>query len=458
MAIRFRRTMKIAPGVKVNFSKRGVSTSVGPKGFTHTIGKGGVYRNVGIPGTGISARSKVVGGGKKRRKKATTRRRTTSASASREPQVPAAVKEWMAYTGERNPQVAIDLALDGTISLYDSRDRLITDPQLINIIKRTPMYKDQMPVLKEEHAAEVAEKVEEMNAENDEFIKIYQYSPPVLGRDYYVETMDELVPEHYEPEGYSIMPPTPDEVRSELISEAKREVKGSIFKRGQLRQAYVDERFDERFTAATSAWETARAEFDAAEAAKAAEINAGYQEDYEAIRLSFEKALEGDTEYVEEAAEEWISGIDLPVEIFTQFEYRHDERCLMVDLDLPEIEDLPTEMATQLANGNLKIKTKTQKQLRFEYAECVFGLAIYVAANLFNTSPAIAEVVVSGYTQRRNKAGEVCDDYIYSVRLPRERFYGLDYEEVDPELFCLSCESRCNVSQTKMFKVIEPYQ
>src|SRR5512141_1891571 len=54
MPIRFRRTLKVAPGVKLNFSKSGVSTTVGPKGFHFTFGKRGVRRSIGIPGTGIS--------------------------------------------------------------------------------------------------------------------------------------------------------------------------------------------------------------------------------------------------------------------------------------------------------------------------------------------------------------------------------------------------------------------
>ncbi len=54
MPIRFRRTMKIGPGVKINFSKGGMSTTVGPKGFHFTFSKRGIRRSVGIPGTGIS--------------------------------------------------------------------------------------------------------------------------------------------------------------------------------------------------------------------------------------------------------------------------------------------------------------------------------------------------------------------------------------------------------------------
>jgi Protein of unknown function (DUF4236) len=54
MPLRFRRTLRVGPGVKLNFSKSGVSTTVGPKGFHFTFGKRGVRRSIGIPGTGVS--------------------------------------------------------------------------------------------------------------------------------------------------------------------------------------------------------------------------------------------------------------------------------------------------------------------------------------------------------------------------------------------------------------------
>lgn len=59
MAIRFRKTKKILPGVKLNLSKSGVSVTAGVKGASINIGKDGVYRNLGIPGTGISKRDKL---------------------------------------------------------------------------------------------------------------------------------------------------------------------------------------------------------------------------------------------------------------------------------------------------------------------------------------------------------------------------------------------------------------
>src|SRR5512132_1589948 len=54
MPLRFRRTIKVAPGVKLNLSKSGVSTTVGTKGVHFNFGKRGVKRTVSIPGTGIS--------------------------------------------------------------------------------------------------------------------------------------------------------------------------------------------------------------------------------------------------------------------------------------------------------------------------------------------------------------------------------------------------------------------
>lgn len=54
MPLRFRRTIKIAPGVKLNLSKGGVSTTVGTKNVHFNFGKRGVKRTVSIPGTGIS--------------------------------------------------------------------------------------------------------------------------------------------------------------------------------------------------------------------------------------------------------------------------------------------------------------------------------------------------------------------------------------------------------------------
>jgi hypothetical protein len=60
---RFRKSVKIAPGIKLNFSKSGVSSTFGVKGASVNVGKDGAYLNTGVPGTGISSRHKIAGSG-----------------------------------------------------------------------------------------------------------------------------------------------------------------------------------------------------------------------------------------------------------------------------------------------------------------------------------------------------------------------------------------------------------
>ena len=54
MGLRFRKSVTLCKGVKLNFGKTGMSVSVGGKGYHKTINtKGQVTTSVGIPGSGI---------------------------------------------------------------------------------------------------------------------------------------------------------------------------------------------------------------------------------------------------------------------------------------------------------------------------------------------------------------------------------------------------------------------
>ena len=55
MGFRFRKSIKIAPGVRVNLNKKSTSVTFGGKGFHHTVSSTGrKTTTAGIPGTGIS--------------------------------------------------------------------------------------------------------------------------------------------------------------------------------------------------------------------------------------------------------------------------------------------------------------------------------------------------------------------------------------------------------------------
>lgn len=54
MGLRFHRSVRLLPGVRLNLSKSGVSASFGRRGAWLTVGPKGARATVGIPGTGLS--------------------------------------------------------------------------------------------------------------------------------------------------------------------------------------------------------------------------------------------------------------------------------------------------------------------------------------------------------------------------------------------------------------------
>lgn len=60
MGIKFRKSIKIAPGIKLNLNKKSVGLTVGTKGARVTLNsKGRMTTSVGIPGTGLPTYKKV---------------------------------------------------------------------------------------------------------------------------------------------------------------------------------------------------------------------------------------------------------------------------------------------------------------------------------------------------------------------------------------------------------------
>ena len=53
MGWRFSRRIRVLPGVRLNLSKSGISTSIAGRGAWVTFGKRGTSTSLGIPGTGI---------------------------------------------------------------------------------------------------------------------------------------------------------------------------------------------------------------------------------------------------------------------------------------------------------------------------------------------------------------------------------------------------------------------
>lgn len=54
MGWRFQKRLRVIPGITLNLSRKGVSTSIGTRGARVTFGHGQTRGTFGIPGTGLS--------------------------------------------------------------------------------------------------------------------------------------------------------------------------------------------------------------------------------------------------------------------------------------------------------------------------------------------------------------------------------------------------------------------
>ncbi|MBR5995247.1 MAG: DUF4236 domain-containing protein [Eubacteriaceae bacterium] len=330
--MRFRKTVKLGKGIKLNLSKSGPSVTVGGKGLSFNIGKKGIFMNTSIPGTGLYDRKKIAGGSSSR-----TQNKPGRSSSTEKP-----VDEF-----------SLAVSDEGDIIIVSPAGYPITDESMKRRIRATERYKSEKQAILDAFREDNSAKADEFNRAIDEFINIHTLSP-----------------------------------RVKKAKDFTREVKDSE---------------------------------------------------------------------LDETIEEALSGIELPVEFAAGFQISGDRSMIDVDLDLPECEDMPFQKAVQAANGCLKITKKAQDEVRRDYRNCVFSLAVYIAAIIFNISPVIQIITVSGYTQRRNTKGDIKDVYIFAERFDRTSFEDADLKSVDPYEFCMSFENRCNLTQTMSFRQIEPY-
>lgn len=60
MGLRFHKSVRLLPGLRLNLSKTGVSASIGRPGATVNVSRRGVRGTVGVPGSGLSYSKDLV--------------------------------------------------------------------------------------------------------------------------------------------------------------------------------------------------------------------------------------------------------------------------------------------------------------------------------------------------------------------------------------------------------------
>lgn len=410
--MRFRKRIQIAPGVKLNISKSGVSTSFGKKGASISVGKQGTFFNYGIPGTGLYNRKKINYGPKK----AVQQKNSFSATSTPE-----------------NMQVEMKYKEDGSIDFFNN-GVLITDRNTISTIKNSTNFKVELERLNQIRLNQIRQ-IEES------YTMIQNGAAKIAATPKEAKKKIKCIIRKERPFG---MLPSDDI----LMEEANRSVNTlKIWKKKELCEKYIAQKKMKYFAD--------KAAFEENERKRVAKENAFFRQQYETELKEFDAILAGDENVLEEKIINWLSKIVFPFEFNLEFDIQGDR--MYIDLDLPEIEDMPAEKAVQMATGVVKIKNKSKAEMKKEYSDCVFGLLIYFASHIFRIAVNVSTIILSAYTQRRDKEGRITDEYIVSVKFDRETFSRLSYDNPARDN-CMLFENACKQNADLGFKKITPFE
>lgn len=427
----YRKRIKIMKGVHLNLSGSGVGIGFSPmRGMSFSMNKDGIYNNASLPGTGLYKRSKIASF-------------SDNQSGSR---------SYSSPIDDTNYQITMGLDDNGKIQTIIRHDDIeITDEEELRRIKRRDDVK--MTISRLQYMMK-----EKIDDNDSEFIDVYKHTEHTLQESTIKAKMSKLKYEPESPQPFSDPEPDDSSVRTYLEAEAKEKVSSILFWTvAKKRQQYVDTLLLETLESQHNNWERRKNEFDQSEAERVAAVNCRNKFEYDSQMKVYETYFNGDENDVSAQIDASLSAIELPCEFSIDYDLDLASGSLKLNLDLPEIEDIPSKKANILANGKVSVKDKTKKELGEDYAICVTGLAFYFVGMMFNISSKINTIEVSAYTQRMDgKVGEITDQYIYAVRFDRETFKTLKFSNIVPyesfELF----PHVMDLTKQMVFKTIVP--
>lgn len=359
MALRFRRSVKLAPGLRLNFSGSGASLTVGPRGASVNFGSRGTYMNSGLPGTGLYTRSRLG----------------------------AAPSNPSAQPGKVKVGAKVLVEDDGTVTFVDANGQPLSD-YLINLAKR-------------QQGAKIRELLEETSAK-------ITAETEALGRIHCHTPRPDDVPTYARHQFGQTQPQPPVLKKVGLIARL-------FGKRGQIESSNAE--LQHSFEGILSRWRSEKALFEA-------------QQDEE--RRKFDTRLRADIEFMHQILEETLCAIIWPRETLVSFEVSGGGSSVGIDVDLPEIEDLPRKTARVPEKGyKLSVKELKGKALQNLYSRHVHGVGFRIIGDVFATLPTVQEVTLSAFTQRDLPAtGHRSGTYIYSVRVPRVEWTKINFDNL----------------------------
>lgn len=377
--------------------------SVGPRGASVSFGKRGTYANFGLPGTGLSYRTRLD--------------RASSVSRQRIP------------ARQNDPHLREQLELE-VQKLNDAVDAIVN----IHHLTPDPRTGYTMAELESHYRARI----------------LLPYSVPAPVRP----EKPQPIPE----------PDKPDEKHGNgfigrLFESAAAKEERLALNVSRWQQAVVDcqrenELAQKRYIQARQQWaeQYAQWQHDAAEHERAMHES----------EASLPQRFANDTAWFESLLAEVLQSADWPRETLISYQVKPSSSEILLDVDLPEVEDMPVSSVRVNARGTEIIeKELSQKAIRERYARHVHGCLLRIVGIAFCALPFVT-ITISGFTQRISKqTGHLEDEYILSARINRNDFERLNFyslEDVDPIEALSLFDLRREMSASYLFRTIIPFE
>ena len=176
----------------------------------------------------------------------------------------------------------------------------------------------------------------------------------------------------------------------------------------------------------------------------------------------FREARIGSADEMSEFFRHRIEELTWPRETLIDYQIERGGNVMFVDVDLPEIEDMPRRQASVPSRGlRLSIKTISDARNRRNYARHIHGVLFRTIGEAFVSFPRMRQVVGSGYSQRLDRAtGTIADEYLISVSADRRGWSRIDFsslDRVDPVAALGQFNLRRRMTRTGVFTAIEPF-
>lgn len=401
MGFRFRKTISIVPGVRVNLSNGGASLSLGPRGASISVGKRGTYANLGLPGTGLSYRTRLDGSG------------SGSRGGSR--------------SGNQVETVDIEALEREALLINGDMD------SILNIHELTPNI----------HTGRSLQSLE--NSYIELFDKPYSVLPPER------PTKPEILtpptqPERVKPGFFAKL------IKSDSDIEQEFKMRLELWSEEVVRCERDNQLNQLRYQQQRTAWAEQYAQWTSDKKA--------HEERTYVPRDQIVNAFLSDNTFFEHVLAHDLATIEWPRETIISYQVDVRRSLIQLDVDLPEIEDIPNKTAALNARQNgLNIKNKTDKTLRQEYARHVHGCIFKLIGEAFSSLP-LNHVQVAGYSQRVSKTtGNIENEYLLSVAVDRSSFGYTNFDNlpsIDPMEALAHYGLNRDMTSTGIFRPIKP--